>query len=100
MKALAALAGLVASACAAVPPDVEPVPPEHGSTGKTCKAAPAQKLIGRTASGELGTEALGLSGAGALRWIPHDGAYTMDYRADRLNIHLDRSNKAVRIDCG
>jgi hypothetical protein len=35
-----------------------------------------------------------------MRWITPDGAYTMDFRTDRLNIHLDSRNRVTKINCG
>lgn len=100
----ALLAGLLSmtAACAPVPPAApgeDPVP-VHGGTGRQCDAAAAQALVGREATGELGAEALRLSGAGPLRWIPPNSAVTMDYRPDRLNIELDAANMVMRIRCG
>lgn len=66
----------------------------------TCDAAPVQSLIGQTASQGLGAEAVRTSGARTIRWIPPGVAVTMDYRTDRLNIHLDAQNKVTKIDCG
>ena len=77
---------------------------ESGETsptnGRKCDAGPAQSLLGRTASDALGAEAMRLSNAGKLRWIPEGGAVTMDYNESRLNIQLDRENKVVTINCG
>lgn len=92
---LTMLSMLTASACATVPPAEG-----EADSGRACKAEPAQHLVGRQASQELGAEAMRLSGAGTLRWIPHGGVVTMDYRVDRLNIDLDTTNKVVRIHCG
>jgi hypothetical protein len=86
-----------ASACAAVPSDMEEVP-VHGA-GK-CDALKAQSLIGRQASSALGAEALRRTGATALRWIPIGSAVTMDYREDRLNIELNRNNRVSAVRCG
>lgn len=91
---------MIAAGCAAVPPeDVENVP-VRGETGRTCNAEPAQGLVGQVATQELGAEAMRLTRAGALRWIPKDGMVTMDYREDRLNIELDEANRVVKIRCG
>jgi uncharacterized protein involved in type VI secretion and phage assembly len=68
-------------------------------TGR-CDASRAQHLVGRQATQELGAEAQRVTGAGTLRWIPEGSAVTMDYRTDRLNIELDRSNRVLRIHCG
>ena len=98
--AAAGMFAIAASACATVPPaDAEEVP-VHGSTGRKCDASKAQGLVGRTATQELGAEAVRLSGAATLRWIPEGGIVMMDYREDRLNIELDRQNRATRIRCG
>jgi hypothetical protein len=90
---------MTANGCAAVPPAEGDVP-APGDSARVCRAESAQHLVGRPASQELGAEAMRLSGAGALRWIPHDGVVTMDFRTDRLNIELDRVNKVVAIRCG
>src|SRR4051812_25481721 len=66
---------------------------DEAAAAPACDAAPAQHLIGRKRSAELGEEAQRLSGARALRWIPPDTMVTMDYRTDRLNIALDREDK-------
>jgi hypothetical protein len=77
----------------------EPAIPERG-TGQTCDAGKAQALVGRIASEALGSEAMRLTGAGALRWIPQGAMVTMDYRPDRLNIHLGPRNEVTKIACG
>ena len=92
---LAALLPLV-MACAAVPPDAEAEPVGDGR----CDAATLGNLVGRAATRELGVEALRRSGARALRWIRPGDAVTMDYREDRLNIHLDARNRVERFACG
>jgi hypothetical protein len=94
-----ALGGLLlsASACAAVAPGAEEVP-VHGA-GK-CDATRAQALTGQQASSALGAEALKMTGATRLRWIPIGTAVTMDYREDRLNIELNRNNRVTAIRCG
>ena len=65
-----------------------------------CDSTKAQKLAGRARSAELGAEALRLSGARTVRWIPPGAMVTMDYREDRLNLHLDGKGKVVRVACG
>jgi hypothetical protein len=98
-----ALAGLLLmTACAPVPP-AEPAQeqfPAVGETGYACDAARAQPLVGREATGEVGAEALRLSGARTVRWIPLGNAVTMDYREDRLNIDLDDAGRITGLRCG
>jgi hypothetical protein len=68
--------------------------------GGHCDAAPAKVVVGKAKSKALGARAMRLSGATAIRWIGPDSMVTMDFREDRLNLHLDKSNKVVRVRCG
>ena len=91
------------TACTSVPPlppEEEENIPVYGETGYTCAQGRAQALVGRTASAELGAEALRLTGSRSLRWIRPGDAVTMDYREDRLNIHLGPQNRVTRLTCG
>ena len=97
MKLLMAGLALAAMACATTPPDVEP--PSGGGEGP-CSVQGLTDLIGRPASQALGAEAMQRSGARALRWIRPDQAVTMDYRPDRLNVHLDSADRVEGLDCG
>lgn len=100
MIRMGALLMIAAAGCAAVPPDDEGNVPVKGESGHVCNAEAAQHLVGRPATQELGAEAMRLTGAASLRWIPKDGVVTMDYRPDRLNIELDGENKVAKIRCG
>lgn len=99
-KALLLLA-LPVAACATLPP-AEPAEPEERVLGAdgTCTAAPAQALIGQTATQELAARALQLTTATAFRWAPPDSMQTMDYRQDRVTVHYDRAMRVTRIACG
>jgi hypothetical protein len=97
MKALLGALLMTSAGCAGVPP-AEAEVPEHG--GGSCDAAKAQALVGRAKSGEVGAEALRLSGASIVRWLPEGSIVTMEYREGRLNLHLDKANRIVRIVCG
>lgn len=85
------------AACAPVPPGVTPPPVGNG---RECDAQPANDLVGQTASAETGARALALSGAGRLRWGPPRSAFTMDYRADRVNVMYDDTMKITQVTCG
>ena len=101
MKSAMGALVMISASCAAVPPEPAPVEEpilEHG--GRRCDASRARGLIGRSGTREVGEEALRLTGAGALRWIPPGAVVTMDYREDRLNIELDGRNKVTAIRCG
>jgi hypothetical protein len=99
MRKLFALAGLAALAigCTTITPGDEV--PEAGGGG-ACRTEPLAGLVGRPATQQLGAEALRLSGARTLRWIRPGDMVTMDYRTDRLNVHLDANNRTERFACG
>ena len=98
MKLAAGALIMAMAGCASVPPaEAEEVPVRGAGT---CNAAKVQGLIGRALSEGLGKEALRLAGARTLRWIPKGAMVTMDYREDRVNLHLDGKGKVVRIACG
>ena len=86
------------SGCATPPPAGAEEVPVRG--GGTCDSAKAQGLIGRARSEGVGAEALRLTGARTLRWIPEGTMVTMDYSEGRVNLHLDGKGKVVRIACG
>jgi hypothetical protein len=88
---------LLITACAAVPPEEVP---EAAGSGHTCNAEGLADLVGREATGAVGTEAVRRSGSRTLRWIRPGDAVTMDYRPDRLNVHLDARNRVERFACG
>ena len=104
MIARAAMGALlmVTTGCTPLPPAAaqEENVPVHGESGARCDGSRAQALVGRPATAELGAEALRLTGSRALRWIRPGDMVTMDYREDRLNIHLDAQNRVARLQCG
>ena len=91
-----ALLGLAAMACTTV----EAQNPTLGPGEAACSMERLGPLVGRARSEALGTEAQRLSGAGRLRWIRPGDAVTMDYRTDRLNIHLDAEGRVDHFSCG
>lgn len=82
------------------PPGDEDIRDASNLTGVHCKTEATRPLVGRPATQALGAEALRLSGVRELRWIRPGDMVTMDYRTDRLNIHLDGQGRVQRIDCG
>lgn len=100
MRLILALAPAIAG-CAPVPAEPSPPPPPAGpGVERACRAEGLGDLVGRSASSALGSESMRRSGAGALRWIRPGDAVTMDYREDRLNIHLDERGRVQRFECG
>ena len=100
MMRMGALAGLVAAMLAGCMPMGEDAPARDDAATYVCNASPAQAMVGQVASQALGTEAVRASKARTMRWIGPDTMVTMDFRTDRLNIHLDAQNKVTRITCG
>ena len=99
MTALGLLA--MAITIGAAPPPTQPESyPVRGETRHQCNAARARKLVGRKRSLAVEREALRLSSAAIVRWIPLGVMVTMDYRADRLNLRLDRRGRILGVNCG
>jgi Peptidase inhibitor I78 family len=84
--------------CATVPPADAQETPVRG--GGQCDASKAQGLVGKARSSKLGADALRLTGAATLRWIKPGTMVTMDYREDRLNLHLDAHGQVTKVNCG
>lgn len=74
------------------------VPPASGAG--PCNAAAAQHLVGETATQNLASAAMQVTGAREFRWIPEGSAVTMDYRPTRLNIEYDGNSTVTAIRCG
>ena len=99
LRTLLAGATLMTLGCAAVPPPaVNGAAPVQGAGG--CDASKAQALVGRQRAAPLSAEALRLTGARDVRWIRPGDMVTMDYREDRLNIHVDAQGRVTRVRCG
>lgn len=90
MKALIILSALATIGCTTAPE----------TPSGPCNADDLTNLVGRDGTNALGAEALRRSGARALRWIRPGDAVTMDFREDRLNLHLDAAGRVERLACG
>jgi len=95
MKSVLAAAALLSAGCT-TPSETAPVPPENAA----CNAAAAQRLAGRDGSPAVAQEAQRLAGAGTVRFLRPGQVVTIEYRADRLNLHVDARNRIARIICG
>ena len=85
-------------ACAAHQATPQPVLVGGGTA--TCDVAGLTDLVGKPGTSPLAAEALKRSGASRLRWLQPGTAVTMDYRRDRLDIHLSAENIVTRLTCG
>ncbi|HEX8301798.1 I78 family peptidase inhibitor [Sphingomonas sp.] len=78
-------------------------PPETaGATppGVECNSNGLESLIGKPRSAAVAEEAKRLSGANAVRWLTPGMMVTMEFRADRLNLHLGTDGKIGSARCG
>lgn len=103
MRIVALLACMAVTACAnpqqEAPVATEPLPAGQAG-GLACAAESVQYAIGQKSSPELGSKLVKESGSASLRWLPPRSAATMDYRADRLNVHYNDDMVITRINCG
>jgi len=88
----AVLAALAVAGCAAAAP-----PP---ALSGRCHADNLGDLVGRPADAALGADAMRRSGATRLRWIRPGDMVTMDYSAQRLDVHLDAQGRVDHFTCG
>ena len=106
MRKLAMLAPVLITACATNPPPQDsPGPPRptpiHGVTpGHKCDAAGTDSLIGQPATSETGAAIKRATKAAVLRWAPPGYMLTMDFREDRVTVHLGADYKVTKISCG
>ena len=93
MKALAAVAILVGVGSA--------MPAAQGQPrARSCDTARTKPLIGKARIAAVEAQARRSSQAALVRWIPEGAMVTMDFRADRLNLYLDRRGRIARVRCG
>lgn len=84
-------------ACATAPAAT----PIHGVTaGHKCETARTDQFIGQPGTSETGAAIMSASHAAVLRWAPPGVMLTMDFREDRVTVHLDAANKVTDIKCG
>lgn len=94
------VAGDLPPADAAEPPAVaDPAEPRDAFTG-TCDAKAAQSLVGRVATADIAEQARAASGANGVRVLKPGQMVTMEYRAGRLNLDVDKDNVITAVRCG
>lgn len=91
-----ALLALVAGAAGCAPQKKsEPIP-----AMVECDANRVLYLKGKQRAAIDESEALRHAGAKRLRWIEPGSAVTMDFRVDRLNLHVDKAGTITDARCG
>ena len=103
---LAAMTGAVTIGLSACVINVSDDAPDRGDavpplpTPMTCNAEKAKYHVGHDATQAMGGAILKDSGARSLRWGPPGGAWSMDYREDRVNVRYDGNMKITEVTCG
>ena len=103
MRLYVPLAILALSACtntAREAPYTTEIIPAEKAGGFACAAESVQYAIGQKTSVDLGSKLVAQSGSATLRWLPPHSMTTMDYRADRLNVHYNEDMIITRVNCG
>lgn len=95
MRKVVFLTPFMLAACAAQQPLVHGVTPGH-----KCDASGTERFIGQPATSETGAAIMAATKAAVLRWAPPGVMLTMDYREDRVTIHLGPDDKVTAIKCG
>ncbi|MDP3534634.1 MAG: I78 family peptidase inhibitor [Halomonas sp.] len=102
------LAASLLTACASGPEPVSapaPPPPTVGQSevttnGASCNSDVVQHVIGEPFNDANVPQLQSESGARQVRVLRPDSVATMDYREDRLNIHLDSDDNIEALRCG
>ena len=93
----AATLTLSLAACAAnTPTTPEPAPPMAAA----CDASKVQSAVGQIASQDVVDKVVQDSGSSTSRVLKPGQPMTMDYREDRVNIHVDDKNTITEVKCG
>jgi len=97
MRKVLLLAPALLAACSTAPAQV----PVHGVTpGHKCETAGTERFIGQEGTSESGAAIMRVSHAAVLRWAPPGVMLTMDYREDRVTVHLGPDRRITQIRCG
>lgn len=91
---------LIALAVIGCKSDARPETPAPAPPGVECNSNGLESLIGKTQSAETSAEAKRLSGANFVRYLTPGMMVTMEFRADRLNLHLGTDGKIGSARCG
>lgn len=97
------VSGLLLAGCSTAPaPDEAPPPPPSikNAPEDSCGAQAVGSITGQILDDETRTWIEDRSRAGSIRVMEPGKGYTMDYRADRLDIKVDDQNRIIDITCG
>ena len=92
---------LLLAGCAPSPsPGEAPPPPPMQAGASECSTSSVQTYVGEDYRAALEQILANQSGAQRVRVIRPGEGYTMDYRPERLNIHLDEQGRISELSCG
>ena len=75
-------------------------PKQKISGSGACHADKVAWAIGKEGNQQVMGDVWRQSGAGLIRPIAPGQAVTRDFRADRVNVHIDRDNRISAVSCG
>ncbi|MEP7315971.1 MAG: I78 family peptidase inhibitor [Sphingomicrobium sp.] len=90
------LATLSVAACSTTADAV----PVNANVGVMCTADQVGEFSGQQATQDVAERIQKATGARTFRWLPKGMMVTMEYRADRVNVVLDATNKIESVRCG
>src|SRR5690348_15637692 len=97
MRKILFLAPPLLAACSTAPAET----PVHGVTpGHKCQTEGTDHFIGQSGTEANGAAIKRTSHAAVLRWAPPGVMLTMDYREDRVTVHLGPDHRITEIKCG
>ena len=97
MRKVILVAPALLAACSTAPAQT----PIHGVTpGHKCDVAGTERFVGQPGTSVTGAAIMRVSHAAVLRWAPPGYMLTMDYREDRVTVHLGPDRKITQIKCG
>ena len=82
----------LAAACTSMAPPV-------AAPANACSPQALARYTGLTANEALAERMKRETGKTALRWVRPGMMVTMEYREDRLTVHIDAANKVERASC-
>ena len=93
IPAVALTAALALTACMTVQPEPDGT--------DACNASKVAPWVGKAATPAVRADIARITGAKTIRWLYPDSIVTMDYRADRLNVTMDKGSDVIRsAKCG
>ena len=82
------------------PPPPLPSAPAAATPGDPCRAAQLRNLVSHPATPQLRAAVARFAAPAPVRWVRPGDAVTTDYRAGRLNLILDETDRVAALRCG